>query len=671
MIAEFLAGLVRFNLALAAALAVVMMLRRPARRWLGAQAAYRLWLAAPLAALAVLAPARQVTTAAPVPVRPTIAAQAGAPTPPPVAPAAQLAARPLPAAPTPLRADELEFGFWLAGAAFAAGLLAYRQRRFLAALGELRPVDGEAGVWRAASGAGPAVVGAARPRIVLPADFGERFAPEERDVVLAHERAHLARLDAQVNGLLALAQCLNWFNPVLHLAARRLRLDQELACDAAVIERLPGQRRRYAEALLKSQIDMRPLPLGCHWPARAGHPLEERIAMLKQSAPSASRRTVGLAATLAVGLSLSVAAWASQPPQLIPAPPAPIAAAAPSHVAPPAAPAPPQAADPAVGDWVGALKSPDLRIALHVRPAPSGGDQATLDSPDQGAFDLPTASVTSQDGKLALELPKLKASYAAHWDPASGRWLGTWTQVGKTWELDLSPGTYPPLPKIAGLDGQWSGKLQGTALRLNVRVFTDEHGTRGSLDSPDQGAFGIPLSSISRDGGHVSFGVKALNVTMEGDLGADGQTINATFIQNGASLPITLTRGGPDAAGAAAIRPTAPAQTADLSGTWVFEGVLEAQGQVAGVFKPLCVFQQAGDKLVGSCKGPAALGVASGTVDGQKVSWRWDWADYTSNTAREGIASFDGSLGADSVIRGSLTSSNEPGVSGTFSGRRQ
>jgi hypothetical protein len=586
----------------------------------------------------------------------------------------KIAAPPAPVAPP--RLDVLEFGLWLAGAAVATGLLAYRQRRFLAGLGELRPVEGEAGVWRAAASAGPAVVGAARPRIVLPADFDQRFAPEERDVVLAHERAHLARQDARVNGLLALAQCLNWFNPVLHLAARQLRLDQELACDAAVMGRLPGQRRRYAEALLKSQIAARPLPLGCYWPARAGHPLEERIAMLKHSAPGAGRRLIGLAATAAVGLSLSVAAWASQPPRMVaapPAPPAPIAppAAEPAHVTPPAPPAPPQAADdPAVGDWIGTLKTQELRIAFHVRPAPSGGDQATLDSPDQGSFDIPVTSVTSKDGQLAMELPKLKGNYAGHWDAASGRWIGQWTQLGKSMELDLARGTFPPLPKVAGLDGDWSGTLQGTELRLNIRVFTDARGTRGSLDVPAQATFGLPLSSVTRDGDHVGFALKAANIALAGELSSDGQTITATYTQNGASLPITLTRGAPGSIGESAIKPSASAQTADLSGTWTFEGVLESKGQVVMVARPLCVFQQAGGKLVGSCKGPGGLGVATGTVDGQKVSWKWDETASSPNGVT-GVGSFEGSLGADNVIRGDVTFSSQPDAAGTFSGRRQ
>ena len=60
--------------------------------------------------------------------------------------------------------------------------------------------------------------------------------------------------------------------------ARELRLDQELACDAQVVAAHPAARRSYAEAMLKTQLAGRPLPLGCYWPAPAAHPLVERIA---------------------------------------------------------------------------------------------------------------------------------------------------------------------------------------------------------------------------------------------------------------------------------------------------------------------------------------------------------------------------------------------------------
>ena len=80
--------------------------------------------------------------------------------------------------------------------------------------------------------AGPAVLGFLRPRIVTPDGFQTHFTPQEQAAILTHERVHLARQDARINALAALLRCLCWFNPLIHLGARWLRIDQELACDA-------------------------------------------------------------------------------------------------------------------------------------------------------------------------------------------------------------------------------------------------------------------------------------------------------------------------------------------------------------------------------------------------------------------------------------------------------
>ncbi len=142
-------------------------------------------------------------------------------------------------------------------------------------------------------------------------DFEQRYTPGEQALVVQHERLHVRRGDLFANALTALLRCLFWFNPLLPFALRRFRLDQELACDEAVIARNPRARRQYGEAMLKTQFDEFPLPLGCHWQAR--HPIKERIDMLKRPTPT---RLHWMAATLfAIGLSASAgyAAWAAQP----------------------------------------------------------------------------------------------------------------------------------------------------------------------------------------------------------------------------------------------------------------------------------------------------------------------------------------------------------------------
>lgn len=295
MAADLLDTLARANLAAAAAILLVLLTRRPVRRLFDARAAYALWLTVPLAVAASLLP-RPETVAMLEPL--TLAADA--------------VARAAPIAAVPGVMASVLVAAWLGGALFVSGMLARRQARFMAALGRLSP--GEDGVLRAEHPAvGPAVIGALRPRIVTPADFETRFDADERALILSHEGVHLARGDGLVNALAAAAQCLCWFNPLVHVAARTLRIDQELACDAAVVARHPQQRRRYAGALLKAQLDAPMLPVGCHWPASGDHPLKERIAMLKNPLPAPSRRIAGLAAVAIASLTAAGAAWAIQP----------------------------------------------------------------------------------------------------------------------------------------------------------------------------------------------------------------------------------------------------------------------------------------------------------------------------------------------------------------------
>jgi TonB family protein len=289
----------RTNLAAAAAALLVLALRAVVRRGLGARAAYLLWAAVPLAAVAVLLPQPARDT----PLSPLVLAAGAA--------AGWIAPPPRP------ELASLFAGLWIGGALGAAAMLAERQMRFVRGLGRLTASG--PGVLRAERpGVGPAVIGALRPRIVTPADFEARFGPDEREVILAHEAHHLAAGDAAVNALAAAIQCLCWFNPLVHLGAARMRIDQELACDAAVVARFPRARRLYAEALLKTQLTQQALPIGCAW---EGHPLKQRIAMLKSPPPSPAVRWAGttLAAALAVGAGC--AAWAAQPrPQLITTP---------------------------------------------------------------------------------------------------------------------------------------------------------------------------------------------------------------------------------------------------------------------------------------------------------------------------------------------------------------
>lgn len=287
---EWLAGP---TLALTLALVFVLALRPALRRRFGAAAAHGLWAIVPASLVAVMLPA------AAEPVLPPLAQAV-------VMPAVRLGAVPVVPGST---GPGLVAWIWLAGV-FATILLLWRQqRRFLASLGPLsRRPDG---LHQALATRGlPAVIGI-WPRIVLPSDFEQRYAPLERELVLAHERAHLRRGDLAACAVAALLRALFWFHPLVHYALPRFRQDQELACDADVLRRFPACRRQYGDVMVKTELADQPLPLGCHW--SGPHPLKERLAMLKRPLPSSRRRFAGLLLASLLGVAAAAMAWATQP----------------------------------------------------------------------------------------------------------------------------------------------------------------------------------------------------------------------------------------------------------------------------------------------------------------------------------------------------------------------
>jgi beta-lactamase regulating signal transducer with metallopeptidase domain len=274
--------LVRANLAAGLAVLLVLALRRPLRRRFGPEVAYGLWLAPLLAAAASLLPPRI-----------QVVARAATELPPP-----------------PLLHDLLGAGragpllaLWLCGVVLGAMALGWGQARFLR---------------RARLGLeGPALVGVIAPRFVTPHGYEDGFTAEERAIIRAHERMHMDRGDTAINALIAALQVLCWFNPLVHWAAHCARHDQELACDAAVVARHPRMRRRYAETLFKTQLAAGALPLGCRWPAPAPHPLEERIALLRQRTPRVRRHLAGTVSVLVLAAGAAAGAWMAKPADLV------------------------------------------------------------------------------------------------------------------------------------------------------------------------------------------------------------------------------------------------------------------------------------------------------------------------------------------------------------------
>ena len=95
--------------------------------------------------------------------------------------------------------------------------------------------------------ASPFVLGLFRPRIYLPFSLENG----ERELVLAHERAHITAGDHIIKPLGWLLLAAHWYNPLVWLAYALFCRDIELACDERVVHSLSlSDRADYSQALL-------------------------------------------------------------------------------------------------------------------------------------------------------------------------------------------------------------------------------------------------------------------------------------------------------------------------------------------------------------------------------------------------------------------------------------
>lgn len=296
MSAEIFRALVSSAMSVSLAIVIVAIARWPVRKLAGSTVAYSLWLLVPGSLLVLLLPSldHELQLEA-------------------VRPLFQLA-RPellLPAAPTAGYLDTTLLAIWILGFACSMGLVIHQHRRLMGSLGTIRSTAN--GAHQSSTASDPMVLGILRPRIVLPADFSERYSPEEQSLILMHEQVHLNRRDTAVNALATLISCAYWFNPLVFWAIRRYRLDQEISVDCCVVQ-ARQKRSTYGEMLLNVQLaaQHRPSAFISSWSPR--HPLKERLQMLKVPAPGKTRRRIGVTVVGALLVAMTQQLWSAQAP---------------------------------------------------------------------------------------------------------------------------------------------------------------------------------------------------------------------------------------------------------------------------------------------------------------------------------------------------------------------
>lgn len=138
---------------------------------------------------------------------------------------------------------------WIIG---AVAMAAYAFISFMRLKLSLRTATKKEGnIYQSESVSSPFVLGIFRPKIYLPYRMNEADIP----LVIAHERAHIKRLDHVIKPLGFLLLSVHWFNPLMWAAYILLCRDIEAACDEKVINELGEDcRRSYSTALLNASI---------------------------------------------------------------------------------------------------------------------------------------------------------------------------------------------------------------------------------------------------------------------------------------------------------------------------------------------------------------------------------------------------------------------------------
>ena len=144
-----------------------------------------------------------------------------------------------------------------------------------------------------------------KPLVLLPALLFNRLDGAQQQAVLAHEFAHIKRMDHRLRWLEVCVLALFWWYPVAWWAAQRLRWAEDECCDAWVVWVLPSSRRSYGQALLQTVEYVTESNLPIPRLARcvsSGTLLKRRIEMIMSQEPKPKMTR----ATLAVVLTLSM-----------------------------------------------------------------------------------------------------------------------------------------------------------------------------------------------------------------------------------------------------------------------------------------------------------------------------------------------------------------------------
>lgn len=168
-------------------------------------------------------------------------------------------------------------------------------------------------VWICGKVDSPMLTGLFHPTLILPRT---EFSQEQRMFIFRHELAHYKRRDLWTKWVFLLAQSVHWFNPLVHILAKKANLDLENACDDTVLK---GKDRLYRKAYGTVLLDVltnqtHAVPLSTHFIGRK----EEMIGRFRNMINTAPKKKgYGFLCCVLVGMVLLTSTLYPAPAQAV------------------------------------------------------------------------------------------------------------------------------------------------------------------------------------------------------------------------------------------------------------------------------------------------------------------------------------------------------------------
>jgi hypothetical protein len=195
-----------------------------------------------------------------------------------------------------------------------------------------------------------------------------------------------------------------------------------------------------------------------------------------------------------------------------------------------------------------------LRLNLKIAEPVAGTFHAQMDSVDQGAMNMPVTSVTYQKPAIRFEMEAINGTFEGNLNDQDDQMAGTWTQLGKKYPLTFqrtktNTQTAAAAEKDYGqgasnqVQGHWKGALDVKNVTLHI-VFhialMPDGSYSATMDSPDQGAAGIPATAAEFTYPNVRLEWAAIDGVFTGKL--ENGRLSGSWGQGKMTFPLKLER---------------------------------------------------------------------------------------------------------------------------------